>query len=319
MKKISILIPCYNEEENVALLSQTIISEFHRELPDYDYEIIFIDNDSKDATRSILKDLCTENKKVKAIFNAKNFGQFNSPYHGLLQTTGDCAIMMCADFQDPVDMIPKLVHEWEKGSRIVVAQKTTSRESKIMYFLRSCYYKLIKKFSSVEQIEHFTGFGLYDKTFLDVLRKLNDPTPFLRGVVAELGYKISIIPYEQQKRRAGKTKNNFMSLYDGAMLSFTSYTKIGLRMATFVGFGIAFFSIIVALAYLVMKLLLWETFVAGTAPILIGMCLLGAVQLVFLGLIGEYILSMNQRIMNRPLVIEEERINFETGDTEDEK
>lgn len=319
MKKISVLIPCYNEEDNVELLSRAIIAQFKDELDCYDYEIIFIDNDSKDATRSILRHMCEYNQKIKAIFNAKNFGQFNSPYYGLLQTTGDCAIMMCADFQDPVEMIPRLVHEWEKGNKIVVAQKTTSQENKVMYFLRSCYYKLIKKLSSVEQIEHFTGFGLYDRSFLDVLRKLNDPTPFLRGVVAELGYKIAIIPYEQQKRRAGKTKNNFMSLYDAAMLSFTSYTKMGLRMATFVGFLIAFFSMIVAMIYLVLKLMLWDTFVAGTAPILIGMCLLGAVQLIFMGLLGEYILSMNQRIMNRPLVIEEERINFESRATDNEQ
>lgn len=318
MKKISVLIPCYNEEDNVELLSRAIIAQFKSELDCYDYEIIFIDNDSKDATRSILKHMCEDNQNIKAIFNAKNFGQFNSPYYGLLQTTGDCAIMMCADFQDPVEMIPKLVQEWEKGNKIIVAQKTTSQENKVMYFLRSCYYKLIKKFSSVEQIEHFTGFGLYDRSFLEVLRKLNDPMPFLRGVVAELGYKISIIPYEQQKRRAGKTKNNFISLYDAAMLSFTSYTKVGLRMATFVGFAIAIISMLVALVYLVLKLMFWNTFVAGTAPILIGMCFLGAVQLIFMGLIGEYILSMNQRIMNRPLVIEEERINFERRETDNE-
>lgn len=318
MKKISILIPCYNEEENVREISAAVVDLFKTQLLNYEYELIFIDNDSKDKTRILLREICNENKKIKAIFNAKNFGQFNSPYYGLLQTTGECTVLLCCDFQDPIEVIPKLVEEWEKGSKVVVAQKTTSRENRIMYFLRSCYYKTIKKFSSVEQIEHFTGFGLYDRSFLEVLRNLNDPTPFLRGVVAELGYKISFVPYEQQKRRAGKTKNNFMSLYDAAMLSFTSYTKIGLRMATFVGFGIAIFSIIVAMIYLVLKLLFWDTFVAGTAPILIGMCLLGAVQLVFLGLIGEYILGINQRVMNRPLVIEEERINFETCEAKDE-
>lgn len=316
MKKISVLIPCYNEEENVVPISSAIANMFEKDLPQYNYELIFIDNDSKDKTRELLRGLCAENYHVKAIFNAKNFGQFNSPYYGLLQTTGDCSIMMCCDFQDPVDMLPKLVAEWEKGSKIVIAQKTTSQENKIMYFLRSCYYKAIKKFSSVEQIEHFTGFGLYDKSFIKVMADLKDPTPFLRGVVAELGYKISIIPYEQQKRRAGKTKNNWATLYDAAMLSFTSYTKVGLRMATFVGFGIAVASVIIALVYLILKLMLWDRFVAGTAPILIGMFFLGAVQLIFLGLIGEYILSINQRVMNRPLVIEEERLNFEIEDEE---
>lgn len=310
MKKVSILVPTYNEIENVEDLSSAIIEEMGK-ISQYDYEIIFIDNDSKDGTRKKLRELCEGNKKIKAIFNAKNFGQNNSPYYGLLQTTGDCAILMCADFQDPVDMIPKLIAEWEAGYKIVSAIKTTSRENKMMRFLRTCYYKLIKKFSEVEQIEHFTGFGLYDHTFIQVLRELEDPTPFLRGIVAELGFKRKEIPYEQQKRKAGKSKNNLYSLYDIAMLSFTSYTKIGLRLATFVGFIIALFSIVIALVYFILKLLFWDTFIMGTAPILIGMFFLGAIQLVFLGLLGEYILGINQRVMKRPLVIEEERINFE--------
>ncbi len=309
MKKVSLLIPTYNEIENVEPLSCAIIGEFDK-LPQYDYEIIFIDNHSKDGTREKLRKMCGANKKIKAILNAKNFGQNNSPYYGLQQTTGDCAIMMCADFQDPVEMIPKLLAEWEKGYKIVSAIKTASRENKLVRFFRTCYYKLIKKFSEVEQIEHFTGFGLYDKSFIQVMRDLKDPTPFLRGIVAELGFQRKEIPYEQQRRRAGKTKNNFYSLYDIAMLSFTSYTKVGLRLATFIGFFIAVFSVVVALVYFVLKIIYWDTFVMGTAPILIGMFFLGAVQLLFLGLIGEYILSINQRVMNRPLVIEEERINF---------
>ena len=309
MKKVSLLIPTYNEIENVEPLSCAIIGEFDK-LPQYDYEIIFIDNHSKDGTREKLRKMCGANKKIKAILNAKNFGQNNSPYYGLQQTTGDCAIMMCADFQDPVEMIPKLLAEWEKGYKIVSAIKTASRENKLVRFFRTCYYKLIKKFSEVEQIEHFTGFGLYDKSFIQVMRDLKDPTPFLRGIVAELGFQRKEIPYEQQRRRAEKKKNNFYSLYDIAMLSFTSYTKVGLRLATFIGFFIAVFSVVVALVYFVLKIIYWDTFVMGTAPILIGMFFLGAVQLLFLGLIGEYILSINQRVMNRPLVIEEERINF---------
>ena len=310
MKKISILIPTYNEEENVRPLSQEVIKQM-KDLTDYDYEIVFIDNFSKDKTRMILRSLCEENQKVKAIFNAKNFGQNNSPYYGLQQTTGNCAILMCADFQDPVDMIPKLVAEWENGFKIVSAIKTTSKENKFMRFLRTCYYKLIKKFSEVEQIEHFTGFGLYDRSFINVLRDLNDPTPFLRGIVAELGFKRKEIPYEQQKRRAGKTKNNFFSLYDIAMLSFTSYTKVGLRIATFIGFFFAIVSMCIAVFYLILKLLYWDTFAMGSAPILLGVFILGSLQLIFIGLMGEYILSINQRVMHRPLVIEEERINFD--------
>lgn len=317
MKKISIVVPTFNEEENVKPLSEAIIKEFEKSLPKYDYEIIFIDNDSSDNTRPILREMAGENKKIKVIFNAKNFGQFNSPYYGLLQSTGDCTILVCADFQDPIDMIPKFVHEWENGYKIVIGQKTSSQESKLMYFLRTVYYKTIKRFSDVEQIEHFTGFGLYDRDFIEVLRNLKDPTPFLRGIVAELGFKRKEIPYKQLKRRAGKTSNNFYRLYDAAMLSFTSYTKIGLRLATFIGGGIAIVSFIISLVYLVMKIVFWDRFNAGTAPIVIGMFFLGAVQLIFLGLIGEYILSINRRIMNRPLVIEEERINFEVSEEKD--
>ena len=212
------------------------------------------------------------------------------------------------------ELIPQYVKEWENGYKIVIGIKTSSKESRIVYGLRSIYYKLIKKFSNVEQIEHFTGSGLYDSDFVEVLRKLDDPTPFLRGIVAELGFKRKEIPYEQPKRRTGKTHNNWYSLYDAAMLSFTSYTKIGLRLATFTGLIIGFISAIIAIVYLVLKLVFWERFTAGTAPVLIGMFFLGAVQLVFLGIIGEYISSMNQRIMKRPLVIEEERINFSLDD-----
>ena len=316
MKKISIMIPCYNEEENVVPISEAVVRELTDSLPEYDYEILFIDNDSKDNTRPLLREICKSNPKIKAIFNVKNFGQFNSPYYGMLQTTGDCTICMCCDFQDPVEMIPKLVHEWENGYKIVCAIKTTSKENKIMRFLRTCYYKLIRKMSDVEQIEHFTGFGLYDKSFIEVLRNLKDPSPFLRGIVAELGYRRKGIPYEQAKRRAGKTHNNFYTLYDAAMLSFTSYTKIGLRLATFCGIGVGFVSFLVGMVYLILKLIMWDNFPMGMAPVLIGMCFLGSVQLFFIGLLGEYVLNINTRVMNRPLVIEEERLNFDNSDVE---
>lgn len=311
MKKISVMIPCYNEEENVEPISKAIIDVFKTQLSNYDYEILFIDNDSQDKTREILRRMCEEDKHIKAIFNAKNFGQFNSPYYGMLQTTGDCTISMVCDFQDPVEMIPKYVAEWEKGYKIVIGIKTSSKENKLLYWFRSMYYKFIKKFSEVDQIEHFTGSGLYDKEFINVLRDLKDPTPFLRGIVAELGYKRKEIEYEQPKRRAGKTSNNFLRLYDAAMLSITSYTKIGLRLCIFIGIIIGGISFIIGLVYLIMKLTHWNQFAVGMAPMLIGVFFLGAVQLFFIGLIGEYIMSINVRVMNRPLVIEEERINFE--------
>lgn len=313
MKKISILIPCYNEQENVVPMSEAITNLFEAELAQYDYELVFIDNDSKDNTRPLLREICAKNRHIKAIFNAKNFGQFNSPYYGILQTTGDCTISMVCDFQDPIELIPQYIREWENGYKIVIGIKKSSKENPVMYKLRSTYYKIIKKFSNVEQIEHFTGSGLYDREFVEVLRNLKDPTPFLRGIVAELGYRRKEIPYEQPQRRAGKTHNSFYTLYDAAMLSFTSYTKIGLRLATFMGIGIGILSAVMGIAYLVMKLLYWERFVAGMAPMLIGIFFLGSIQLFFLGFMGEYILSINQRIMNRPLVIEEERLNFEDG------
>ena len=310
MKKISILIPCYNEEENVIPIANAIVEEMGKNLADYDYEIIFIDNDSKDNTRPLLREICKRNPKVKAIFNAKNFGQFNSPYYGMLQTTGDCTILMCCDFQDPIGMIPQIVAEWEKGAKIVSCIKTASNENSIMRFLRSCYYKMIKKMSSVEQIEHFTGFGLYDKSFVEVMRNLKDPTPFLRGIVAELGFKRVSIEYTQAKRRAGKTHNNFFTLFDAAMLSFTSYTKVGLHLVTFAGMILSALSILAALVYLVLKLLYWDRFSAGFAPMIIGLFFLNAIELLFIGFVGEYVMSINTRVMNRPLVIEEERINF---------
>lgn len=311
MKKISVLIPTYNEEENVELLVEAITEEFSKKLKKYDYEIVFIDNDSKDNTQKILEDICKKNRKVKAIFNAKNFGQFNSPFYGMLQTTGDATISMCADFQDPVEMIHEFVEEWEKGYKIVIGIKTKSKESKIMYLLRSCYYKLIKKLSTVDQIEHFTGFGLYDKKFIDVLRNLDDSEPYLRGIVAELGYKRKEIKYTQQKRLRGKTKNNWYTLYDAAMLGITSYTKAIMRVATILGFTFAIISFIVALTYFILKLLFWDKFPMGTVPILIGVFLIGSIQLFFIGLLGEYMINMNRRLMKRPLVVEEKRINFD--------
>jgi len=255
---------------------------------------------------------------VKAIFNAKNFGQFSSPYYGLLQITGDAGILLACDFQDPVEMIRKFVAGWEEGYKIVIGIKTKSDESRLMYFFRGIYYKLIKKFSDVEQIEQYTGFGLYDRKFVEVLKTLDDPTPFLRGVVAELGFRRKEIEYTQPKRRAGKTSNNFFRLYDGAMLSFTSYTKIGLRIATFVGFFGAGVSFLIAIYYFIKKLLNWYDFQAGMAPLVILVCVLGSLQLIFTGLIGEYILSINRRVMNRPLVVEEERVGLWTGPEETE-
>jgi len=319
MKKISVVIPCFNEEENVVPISEAVINVFDKILPQFDYEVIFIDNCSVDNTRPLLRFLCESNHKIKAILNTKNFGQFNSPFYGLTQATGDCAVLLAADFQDPVEMIPKFVEEWENGFKIVCGIKTGSKENKLVYLLRSIYYKLIKTMSKVDQIEHFTGFGLYDKSFLKVISSLDDPQPFLRGIVAELGSKRKEVFYEQPKRRAGKTSNNWYTLYDAAMLSFTSYTKIGMRIATIFGAFMSCLSILSAFVYLIMKLIFWNRFPAGNVPIILGVFVLGAIQIFFIGLLGEYILNINSRIMKRPLVIEEERINFDDETSNDEE
>ena len=313
-KTISVMIPCYNEEENARPIYEAVRDELRKSCASYDYEILFIDNKSTDRTREIIRSICAEDKHVKAIFNVKNFGQFNSPYYGLLQTTGDCTITMCADFQDPPELIPKLVQAWEEGYKVVIGKKTKSREHPFVYWMRGCYYKILKKMSTTEIIEQFTGFGLYDRSFVDTLRDLHDPTPFMRGIVAELGPERKEIEYEQPKRRAGKTHNNFYTLYDAAMLSFTSYTKNGLRIATFSGFIIAFISFIIGLFYLIMKLLFWYKFTAGYAPMMIGIFFMGGIILAFMGFMGEYVMAINARVMNRPLVVEEERINFEKAD-----
>ena len=315
MKKISVMVPCYNETENVIPMSAAVVALFTEGGPlvAYDYELLFIDNCSTDGTREKLEDICSKNKKIKAIFNVTNFGQFNSPFHGMCQTTGDCTVTLCCDFQDPVELIPVFVAEWEKGHKIVSGVKKSSREPGIVYLARTIYYKMIKGMSNVKMIEHFTGFGLYDKTFISLLKELDDPIPFIRGIVAEYGdgFNRVEIPYEQPKRRAGKTHNNLYTLYDAAMLSFTSYTKVGLRLATFFGAGISFISILIGLVYLVLKLIFWDKFTAGYAPMMIGVFVLGGIQIFFIGLIGEYILNINTRVIKRPVVVEEKRINFD--------
>lgn len=306
---ISIIIPTYNEEENIELLYEALAKEW-KELKEYCYEIIFIDNCSKDRTQEIIRSLCAKDENVKAIFNTRNFGPFNSPYHGLCQATGDCAILLCADFQDPIEMIPQFIEKWAEGAKIVCGVKKRSKESKLMFLIRSIYYKLMKKMSDTDWIEQFTGFGLYDKMVIEHLREINDPTPFLRGIITELGYSRVEIPYEQPVRKYGRSKFNFYRNYDAAMLSITSYTKVGMRLATFLGFFFSVASILVALFYLIFKLIFWNSFAAGMIPVLLGVFVLGSIQLFFIGILGEYILSINSRIMKRPWVIEEERINF---------
>ncbi len=310
MKKISLLVATYNEVDNIEPMCLGLMDLFRNQLKSYDYEIVVIDNDSTDGTRDKIRLLCNEYDKIKAIFNVKNFGALKSAYYGLVNTTGDCAVKLAADFQDPIELIPQFVEEWEKGYQIVIGIKSKSKENKIKYFLRKCYYKFIKKFSDVEQIEQFTGFGLYDRSFLDVCATLDDPMPYFRGIVAELGGKRKEIEYTQPLRRSGKSKFNFFVLYDTAMLGITSYTKVILRMATIIGFVCAGLTFVGAIVFLVLKLIFWDRYATGVAPMLISLFLLNSIQLVFIGILGEYILNINTRILKRPLVVEEERINF---------
>lgn len=307
MKTVSVLIPCYNEVENVAAISEAVSCEMEKLSDHLDYEIVFIDNHSSDGTREELRRLCSENKKIKAILNAANFGQFNSPFYGLRQVNGDCAILLCADFQDPVETIPELICEWENGAKVVCAIKEESDENRLLRFFRTCYYKLIGKLSDVPQIEHFTGFGLYDRSFLDVLKRIDDPTPFLRGIVAEYAPDHATVSYRQAKRREGKTHNNFWSLYDGAMLSMTTYTSAVVRVATVVGIVGFFISITLACVSLVLCIVRQVPFsVEGCAFALIAALISGL--FFYSGLLGEYVLSISRRTTGRPLVVEEDRL-----------
>ena len=311
MKKISVILPTYNEEDNVIPLSKEIVNIFNNELNNYDYEIIFTDNNSIDSTREKIISLCQENKNIKAIFNAKNFGQFRSPFNAMINANGDCVILMVSDFQDPPKIIVDFVREWESGYKIVIGIKNKSKENLIMRFIRSLYYKLMKYISDIEHIEHFTGTGLYDKSFVKTISVLDDPDPYIRGIVSEFGYKIKKINYEKQNRKAGKSKNNFFTLYNIAMISITNYSKIVLRLSTMIGFLFSFLSFIFGLIYFIYKIIYWHSFNVGIAPLILGVFFIGSIQLFFLGLIGEYIVNINDRLMKRPLVIEEKRINFD--------
>ena len=305
------MVACYNEEENVVPLSEAIVKCMEEQLPQYDYELIFIDNHSKDNTRKLLREICAKNEKIKAIFNAANFGQMRSPVYGLQQTTGDCTIKMCADFQDPIEMIPQFVKEWENGYKVVIGKKTRSKENPLLYAMRGLFYKLFNALSDIEHIQQFTGFGLYDRSFIDILKELKDPMPYFRGIVAEYSDERKVITYTQPKRAAGKSSNNFYTLYDVGITGLTTYSKSLMRLAILVGVLCAGLSFISAIVYFIYKLCNWYTFDAGIIPLIIGIFLLGGVQLIFIGIMGEYILTINTRVMGRPLVVEEERINFD--------
>lgn len=308
-KLISVITPCYNEEENVEHIYsriKAVMANFHN----YNYEHIFIDNCSEDRTVEILKRIAEKDKNVKIIVNARNFGHIRSPYHALLQSNGDAAVMIAADLQEPPELISKFIEIWERGYKIVVGVKNKTEENLIFSLIRRFYYNLLNRLSEVRLIKNFMGFGLYDKRVVDVLRQIDDPYPYFRGLICDIGFKIAKVPYVQQTRKRGITKNNFYTLYDTAMLGITNYSKIPLRLATMFGFLFSIFSFLIGIIYLIYKLVYWDNFQLGMAPLVIGIFLFFSINLFFLGIIGEYIGAIHTQVLKRPLVIEKERINF---------
>jgi glycosyltransferase involved in cell wall biosynthesis len=309
VKSISIVSGCFNEAENIAEFISRVCAAVEP-LTDYTYEIVIIDNASTDGTQDILRRLAADEPRLKVILNARNFGAVRSGYHALLQAQGDAVIAMASDLQDPPELIGSFVAQWEKGYKVVLAIKTESNDSKLLHLIRGAYYKLVNRLADIQLNEHSTGFGLYDQEVVQILRKIDDPYPYARGLIAEIGFESAKVPFTQPRRKRGFTKNNFYTLYDLAMLGFTSHSKIPLRLATMLGFVMSLASFLVAIGYFIYKLLFWSSFPVGQAPIIIGLFLFSSVQLFFIGIVGEYIGAIHTQVLRRPLVVEKERINF---------
>lgn len=312
MKKISIVTGCYNEEDNVKLLYEKISEQMLQYKNKYEWELIYIDNCSKDNTVKILKDIASVDKKVKIIVNSRNFGHIRSPHYAILNAYGDAVIFMVSDLQDPPELLPELIKKWEDGYKIVLAQKNVSEESKFMFTIRRIFYGLLRNIvdDNTEQIKQFTGFGLYDKQVVDVFRTIDDPYPYFRGLISEVGFEKAIVNFTQPTRKRGRTKNNFYTLYDMAMLGIVKHSKVPLRLATVTGFILSVISVTIALFYLIYKLIFWTSFEVGIAPLVIGLFTFASFQLFVLGLVGEYVGAIYTRVDKKPLVIEKERINF---------
>jgi glycosyltransferase involved in cell wall biosynthesis len=309
MKLISVATGCHDEEDNVRTLYEEVKKVF-ADLPGYEFELIFIDNASQDRTVAILKEIAAQDKRVKVIVNARNFGHIRSGYHATLQARGDAVVGMASDLQDPPELIKEFVAKWEQGYKAVMAVKSKSEESPIIFAIRKAYYRLLRRLSDVDLVENATGFGLYDRQVFDILRKLDDPYPYFRGQIAEIGFEVARVDFTQPRRKRGVTKNNFYTLFDMALLGMTSHSKVPLRLATMLGFASAALSLLVALFYLVYKLLFWNSFELGLAPLVVGIFFFSSVQLFFLGIVGEYVGSIHTYVRHMPLVIEKERINF---------
>lgn len=312
MKTISFVTGCFNEEENIRE-TYTQITEMVNRFPAYQYEIIIIDNASQDNTESILREIAQTDPHVKVILNARNFGHIRSPYHAMLQAKGDAAIFLASDLQDPPSLIPEFIRKWEEGFKIVIGAYRQSGDTFLFSWVRKAYYHLVGRFSEIEMIKNYTGFGLYDRRVLDVMHQVSTPYPYFRGLICEIGFPRAVIEFDRPPRQRGFSKNNFYTLYDMAMLGFTNHSKVPLRLAAMAGFVFALLSFLVATVYFFYKLLFWSSFSLGMAPVVIGLFFFFSVQLFFIGIIGEYIGAIHTQVMNRPLVVEKERINFDTG------
>lgn len=309
MKTISVVSGCFNEEGNIEEFI-TRVRAVLATLPQYDYELILIDNASTDRTPNILRRLALEDRRLKVILNARNFGHIRSPYHALLQASGDAALALASDLQDPPELIPNFIAKWEEGYKAVAGIKTKSDQTGLFFIIRTAYYRLIHRLADFDIIQNFTGFGLYDRQILEYCRKLKDPYPYFRGIISDIGLPTARIAFAQPGRKRGLTKTNFYVLYDMAMLGITNHSKVPLRLAAMMGFAMSFLSLLVGFGYFLYKLLYWKELTVGVAPIIIGLCLLSSVQLFFIGIVGEYIGAIHTQVLNRPLVVERERINF---------
>lgn len=310
VKRISIVTPCYNEQDNVNELYERVRKTM-ASLTGYEYEHIFIDNASTDRTADILRQIAEADRRVKVIINTRNFGHIRSSYHAFTNAMGDAVIHIVADLQDPPEMIAQFIQQWEKGYKIVIGIKEKSEESPLFFAIRKLYYNIITSLSDIPLVKNFSGYGLYDKSVMDILREIKDPYPYVRGMICDIGFERAEILYVQPARKRGITKNNFYTLYDMAMLGITNHSKVPLRLATMTGFAVAILSLFIALGYFVYKLIFWDSFSVGIAPLVIGLFFFSSVQLFFIGIIGEYIGAIHTQVLKRPLVIEKERINFD--------
>lgn len=311
---LSIVTPCYNEQENIDELYRRVKATIAPLQDRYDFEFIVIDNDSVDSTPDKLRALAATDPMVKVIFNARNFGHIRSPYYGLLQSRGNATVYLASDLQDPPELISEFIRHWEQGYKLVMATKPVSQGPKLMHQLRRSYYRVLDGIADINLVPDSTGFGLYDKVVLDELRRIDDPYPFLRGLICELGFEVKTIPFNQPRRVRGVSKNNFYSLYDIAMLGLVSHSKLPIRLAAFAGFAIGGLSVLVAVVFLIMKLLFWNSFPIGVAPLVIGMFFMFGVMMLFIGILGEYIASIHTYVQRRPVVVERERLNFDQSE-----